>query len=117
MFIDEAKIHVQSGKGGDGLISFHREPYRPKGGPDGGDGGRGGDVILRATERVNTLLQFRHQVHFRAADGQDGGANRRTGRSGEDLIVPVPLGTVIKEAATGEPLADLAESGAKFLAA
>ena len=117
MFIDEAKIHVQSGRGGDGIISFHREPYRPKGGPDGGDGGRGGDVILRATEGLNTLLQFKHQVHFHAEDGEDGGPNRRTGRSGRDLIIAVPVGTVIKDAATGKILADLAEPGAELLAA
>jgi GTP-binding protein len=117
MFIDEAKISVRSGRGGDGIISFHREKYRPKGGPDGGDGGRGGDVILRATEGLNTLLQFKREVHFRAEDGERGGPNRRTGRSGQDLIIPVPVGTVIKDAATGEVLADLAEEGAEFLAA
>ena len=117
MFIDEAKISVRSGRGGDGLISFHREKYRPRGGPDGGDGGRGGDVILRATEGLNTLLQFKHQIHFRAENGERGGANRRTGRSGADLIIPVPVGTVVKDPETGEVLADLDEPGAEFLAA
>lgn len=117
MFIDEAKIFVCSGKGGDGIISFHREPYRPKGGPDGGDGGRGGDVILRAADEVDTLLPFKRQVHFRAEDGAGGGANRRTGRNGRDLVIALPLGTVIKDGATGKFLADLAKRGAEFLAA
>ncbi|MFQ6117290.1 MAG: GTPase ObgE [Candidatus Bipolaricaulia bacterium] len=117
MFIDEAKISVRSGRGGDGISSFHREPYRPRGGPDGGDGGRGGDVILRATEGLSTLLQFKREVHFSAKDGEAGGPNRRTGKSGEDLIIPVPVGTVVKDPQTGELLADLAESGAEFLAA
>lgn len=117
MFIDEAKISVRSGRGGDGISSFHREKYRPKGGPDGGDGGRGGDVILRATGGLNTLLQFKKQVHFRAEDGEAGGPNRQTGRSGEDLIIPVPVGTVVKDPETGEVLADLAASGMEFRAA
>lgn len=117
MFIDEAKIYVQGGRGGDGLISFRREKYRPKGGPDGGDGGKGGDVILRAVAGVNTLLQFRDQIHFRAEDGVAGGRNRRAGRSGEDLVITVPIGTVIKDLQTGEVLADLAAAGEEFRAA
>lgn len=117
MFIDEAKIYVQGGRGGDGLISFRQEKYRPKGGPDGGDGGKGGDVILRATAGVNTLLQFRDQIHFRAEDGVAGGRNRRAGRCGEDLVVTVPIGTVIKDLKTGEVLADLAAEGEEFRAA
>ncbi|MGQ9601871.1 MAG: GTPase ObgE [Candidatus Bipolaricaulia bacterium] len=117
MFIDEAKIYVQGGKGGDGLISFRREKYRPKGGPDGGDGGKGGDVILRAMAGVNTLLQFRDQVHFRAEDGLPGGRNRRAGRHGADLVIPVPVGTVIRDAETGEVLADLAAEGEELRAA
>ncbi len=117
MFIDEAKIYVQGGKGGDGLISFRREKYRPKGGPDGGDGGKGGDVILRAMAGVNTLLQFRDQIHFRAEDGVAGGRNRRAGRHGADLVITVPVGTVIKNPETGEVLADLAAEGEEFRAA
>jgi GTP-binding protein len=117
MFIDEAKIYVQGGRGGDGLISFRREKYRPKGGPDGGDGGKGGDVILRAVAGVNTLLQFRDQIHFRAEDGVAGGRNRRAGRCGADLVIAVPIGTVIKDPKTGEVLADLAAAGEEFRAA
>ncbi|MCR4405073.1 MAG: GTPase ObgE [Candidatus Acetothermia bacterium] len=117
MFIDEAKIYVESGKGGDGAISFHRTRRHPKGGPDGGDGGRGGAVLLRATATLNTLQQFKHRVHFRAEDGAAGGPNRQTGRDGRPLIIDVPLGTVIKDAETAEVLADLVTEGEEFLAA
>jgi GTP-binding protein len=111
MFIDEAKICLVSGRGGDGIISFHREKYRPKGGPDGGDGGRGGDVILRACPRMRTLLEFKHRIHWKAERGGHGGPNRKRGRDGKDLIVRVPVGTVVKELRTGEVLADLAHPG------
>ncbi|HIC95867.1 TPA: GTPase ObgE [Candidatus Bipolaricaulota bacterium] len=117
MFIDEAKIHVRGGRGGDGLISFRREKFRPKGGPDGGDGGKGGDVILRASRSLNTLIQFRDRVHFRAGDGENGGRNRRAGAHGSDLVISVPIGTVVKDPQTGEILADLAAEGEEFCAA
>jgi Obg family GTPase CgtA len=92
MFIDEARILVISGKGGDGMVHFLREKYKPFGGPDGGDGGRGGDVILAVKPTLNTLAEYQHQHRFKAQDGAAGGRNNRTGRSGEDLILSVPPG-------------------------
>jgi len=117
MFLDEAKICVVGGRGGDGVIGFRREKYVPKGGPDGGDGGRGGSVILRADPHVNTLLAFRHKVHFKAQPGQPGGKNERHGADGEDLILSVPVGTVVKLLQTEEILADLDEPGKEILVA
>lgn len=117
MFLDEAKICVVGGRGGDGIIGFRREKYVPKGGPDGGDGGRGGSVILRADPHVNTLLAFQHKVHFKAQPGQPGGKNERRGADGEDLIIPVPVGTVVKLLHTGEVLADLDEPGKEIVVA
>ncbi len=111
MFLDEAKICLQAGRGGDGIISFRREKYRPKGGPDGGDGGKGGDVILRAESSVNTLLKFKHQVHFKAEDGGRGGSNDKHGKDGQNLIITVPVGTVIKDLRTETLLADLSQPG------
>jgi GTP-binding protein len=111
MFIDEAKICLVGGRGGDGIISFHREKYRPKGGPDGGDGGRGGDVILLANPRMRTLLPFTKQIHWKAQKGGHGGPNHKQGRKGKDLIVEVPVGTVVKELRTQRVLADLTRPG------
>lgn len=113
MWIDEAKIHVASGRGGNGLISFHRTRHNPRGTPDGGNGGRGGDVVLRATRSVATLVRFQNQIHFRAGHGSHGGPNCRRGKDGADLIIHVPVGTVVREARTGEVLADLARDGAE----
>jgi GTP-binding protein len=96
-FIDEARIYVRAGNGGDGAMSFRREKFVPYGGPDGGDGGRGGDVILRATHNVNTLASFRHQMHFRAEHGGHGGSARRHGKRGADLVIDVPIGTVVSD--------------------
>ena len=87
MFIDEAEIYVRSGKGGDGFMHFHREKYVARGGPDGGDGGRGGDLILKVDKRLNTLAAFRHKSRYIVADGQKGGINNQTGKSAENLIV------------------------------
>lgn len=117
MFIDEAKICVVGGKGGDGIIGFRREKYVPKGGPDGGDGGRGGSVLLRADPHVNTLLVFKHKVHFRAQSGQSGGKNERRGADGKDLVIRVPVGTVVKLLHTGEVLADLDKPGKEIVVA
>lgn len=117
MFLDEAKICVVGGRGGDGIIGFRREKYVPKGGPDGGDGGRGGSVILRADPHVNTLLAFRHKVHFKAPPGQPGGKNERHGADGDDLIISVPVGTVVKLLHTGELIADLDEPGKEIVVA
>ncbi len=115
MFIDEATILVRSGDGGHGCISFRREKYIPKGGPDGGNGGRGGHVILRASRGLSTLLDLSRRRHYRAECGRPGGGNQRTGRRGGDLVVDVPLGTVVKErdAETGESVAfgDLLREG------
>ena len=116
-FIDEAIIHVKAGDGGNGCVSFRREKYVPKGGPDGGDGGKGGDVYLVATSSKHTLLDFHYRRIFRAERGQHGRGKNQHGRSGKDLLIPVPVGTVVKDALTGEVLADLAEDGQKWLAA
>lgn len=115
MFIDEARIYVRSGKGGDGIVHFHREKYVARGGPDGGDGGRGGDVILEVSPSLNTLVKFRYQRRFIAPDGERGGPNNMTGRSGEDLIIPVPPGTVVYDDDTGELLGDLTEPGQRLI--
>ncbi len=114
-FIDEAKIHVQSGKGGNGMVHFRREKYVPRGGPDGGDGGKGGNVILEVNPNLNTLSHFRHQKHFRAQNGANGGTNNKTGRSGQNLIIPVPPGTVVYDHDSGEMLGDLTEPGQRLL--
>ncbi len=111
MLIDEAEIYVKSGKGGDGSVHFHREKYVPRGGPDGGDGGKGGDVIFRVTEHLNSLTAFRHKTRFMANDGSRGGPNNMSGRSAEDLVVLVPPGTLLYNAATGDVIADLIEDG------
>jgi len=109
MFIDETKICVIGGKGGDGLIGFRREKFRPLGGPDGGDGGHGGNVVLKADITVNTLLPFKHMIHYRAPIGVPGGKNQMHGADGKDLVIAVPVGTVVKDLRTQEVLADLFE--------
>ncbi|PSR22068.1 MAG: GTPase ObgE [Sulfobacillus acidophilus] len=106
MFVDEATIFVQAGSGGNGSVAFRREKYVPDGGPAGGDGGRGGDVIFQVDPGLNTLMDFRHQRHFRAQPGQPGGTNRRHGRDGTDLVVKVPPGTVVRHE-NGEIMCDL----------
>ncbi len=105
MFVDTAKVKLQAGKGGDGAVSFRREIYIPKGGPDGGDGGRGGSIIFRADKDTNTLLDFRYNPELKAEDGKNGSGTRSAGRSGKDLIVEVPIGTVVKR--DGKTIADL----------
>lgn len=117
MFIDHAKILVRSGKGGDGAVQWRREKYVPAGGPAGGDGGRGGSVYLVATEDLNTLLDFRYTRKFLAEEGEKGGPKNMHGKDGLDVEVRVPVGTVVKDAASGAILADLHEAGARFLAA
>ena len=116
-FVDEARIRVHGGRGGNGCVSFRREKYVPRGGPDGGDGGKGGDILLEATERKHTLLDFRYRHLFRAPSGKHGQGKNRHGRSGEDLVIEVPVGTVIKDPGSGEVFADLAESGRRFIVA
>lgn len=117
MFIDEAVIQVRSGRGGDGAVHFRREKYVPYGGPDGGDGGKGGDVVLEARATLNTLSNFRHQSRFQAQDGANGAKQNMTGRSGEDLVITVPAGTVIYDATSGELLGDLTADGQRLVVA
>lgn len=116
-FIDKSKISVKAGDGGNGKSSFRREKFVPKGGPDGGDGGSGGDVILEASANVNTLLNFRYSRKFVAENGVAGDVKRQFGRGGEDCVIKVPIGTVAKDAATGELLADLVENGQRAVIA
>ena len=110
MFADIAKITVKSGKGGDGHVSFRREKYVPDGGPNGGDGGRGGDVVIQPDENMNTLIDYRHKRKFAATPGEEGGKNRKHGADGEDLILKVPKGTLIREASTGKIIHDMGDS-------
>ena len=116
-FRDEAEIEVQAGKGGDGIVSFRREAHVPRGGPDGGDGGRGGSVILHATTNLHSLLDIGRRFRYAAKNGQPGGPRNRTGRSGEDLEVQVPVGTLIYDAERGNLLRDLADPEATLVVA
>ena len=115
MFADSAKIFIKSGKGGDGHVSFRRELYVPNGGPDGGDGGRGGDIIFIVDEGLNTLTDFRHVRKYVAQSGEDGGKKNQHGKDGEDLILKVPLGTIIKEDESGKVIADMSDSSKKIV--
>jgi len=114
VLIDLARIQCRSGPGGKGCVSFRREKYVPKGGPDGGDGGKGGDVWLEADAHVRTLLDCRERPQYRAGNGEPGSGARRSGADGDDLVVHLPPGTVVKDSATGEPLADLVHAGDRF---
>lgn len=107
MFADRARIFVRSGKGGDGHVSFRREKYVPNGGPDGGDGGKGGDVIFEVDEGLNTLIDFRHVRKYKAEDGEEGGKKNCRGKNGNDITIKVPAGTVIKEAESGQVITDM----------
>ena len=107
MFADRAKIFIRSGKGGDGHVSFRRELYVPNGGPDGGDGGRGGDVIFEIDEGLNTLQDYRHRQKYAAKDGEQGGKRRCHGKDADDIVLKVPEGTVIKEFESGKVIADM----------
>lgn len=107
MFVDEAKIFIRSGDGGNGIIAFRREKYVPRGGPSGGDGGRGGHVIFQVNPALNTLTYFKYHTHFRAEGGHNGGSSNKTGANAEDLILEVPRGTIIRDSETGELIADL----------
>lgn len=117
MFVDTARVRVQAGKGGNGCLSFRREKYIPRGGPDGGDGGRGGHVIFQAETSINTLLHFRYEPLLRAPKGGHGMGKKMHGADGEDLRVPVPAGTLVRDAETGELLADLSQPGLEFIVA
>jgi GTP-binding protein len=117
MYFDEAEIYVQSGKGGDGMVHFHREKYKPRGGPDGGDGGRGGDVILCVNRKKNTLFDFRHRSRYIADDGRPGGPNNMSGKSAKNLVVEVPPGTLVYDADTDDLLGDLVDEGQELVVA
>jgi len=116
-FVDEAKIYIKAGHGGHGCVSFRREKFVPRGGPDGGDGGKGGDVIFQATQSHHTLLDLKYKQHQFAKNGGHGSGNHRTGKSAEDLKISVPVGTIIKNFETGEVLADLSKPEQTFIAA
>ncbi len=117
MFVDTAKIRVQAGRGGDGCLSFRREKFVPKGGPDGGNGGRGGHIVFKATSSLNTLLNFRYQPLSRAEKGQAGMGSNKCGADGQDLLLEVPLGTIVRDSETGEFIADLSEEGLEVIIA
>ena len=117
MFVDEVRIFVKAGRGGDGVCSFRREKYVPRGGPDGGDGGNGGNVIVLATRRYSTLLDLRYQQHYEAQPGKSGGGSNRRGRTGKDVMIHVPVGTLVADDATGEIVADLIADGQSHVAA
>lgn len=116
MFVDKAKIYIKAGDGGDGAVSFHREKYVAAGGPDGGDGGKGGDVIFCVDEGLSTLIDFRYKRKYVASKGQNGSSGNCTGRNAEDLIIKVPKGTLIREANTGRIMADMSTNEPKVLA-
>lgn len=113
MFTDYVKIIVKAGNGGDGAVSFRREKYVAAGGPDGGDGGRGGSIYFEVDPDTNTLIDFRYQKKYKAENGRNGEGANRYGRSGEDLTIKVPVGTIVKEAETGKVLADLSKMRTK----
>ncbi|HBY92474.1 MAG TPA: GTPase ObgE, partial [Chloroflexi bacterium] len=110
-FFDESKIYVKAGDGGNGIVAFRREKYVPRGGPAGGNGGKGGDVILRVNPQLNTLIAFHNQIHYRAERGRHGEGSNKQGASGDDLILDVPPGTIVRDAETGELLGDLTSAG------
>jgi GTP-binding protein len=116
-FVDYVKIHVASGNGGKGSTHLHREKYVAKGGPDGGDGGRGGHVVLRTNPNLWTLVSFKFKQHFKAGHGEHGSKNRSTGADGEDVFIDVPLGTVVRDAETNEVITELTEENQEFCAA
>jgi len=117
MFVDQVKIYVKGGDGGNGMVAFRREKYVPKGGPAGGDGGKGGDVIFIVDEGLRTLMDFRYQRHFKATKGENGRSKSQHGKNAEDLVVKVPPGTVVKDDDTGEVIADLVRHGERAVIA
>ena len=117
MFLDTAKIKVKAGNGGDGMVAFRREKYVPNGGPWGGDGGRGGNVIFVVDEGLRTLMDFRYNRHFKAQNGEKGMTKGMHGRGAEDLYVRVPQGTTVRDAETGKVITDLVENGQEYIVA
>ena len=116
MFIDSAKITIHAGRGGDGVIAFHREKYVASGGPDGGDGGRGGSVVFQVDDNLSTLSDFRYRRKFAAEPGENGRGKRCNGKNGADLIIRVPRGTLLKDAETGRLIADLSTDEPQVIA-
>jgi GTP-binding protein len=116
-FVDKARISIKAGNGGNGLVSFRREKYVPDGGPDGGDGGRGGSIIFKADKNLTTLMDFRYRKSYSAQNGGDGKARNCAGRNGENLTILVPVGTIIRDAESDKIMADLSEEGQEFVAA
>ena len=116
-FLDQAKIYIKAGDGGSGSASFRREKFIEFGGPDGGDGGKGGSIIFVANKNLNTLIDFRYQQHFKAERGQDGKGKRKTGKNGKDLILKIPIGTQIFEEDNNTIIEDLKKSGQKIIVA
>jgi len=117
MFIDEAKIRVKAGDGGNGCMAFRREKFVPRGGPSGGDGGKGGDIVMESSERHNTLVHFRFNPEYKAERGRHGEGSNKTGRDGSDTILKVPVGTVVYDDATGERVHDFAAADERLVIA
>ena len=117
MFVDKATITIKAGKGGNGAVSFRREPFVPKGGPDGGDGGKGGDIVIKADANLRTLMDQKYKTKYKAENGQDGMRKKCFGKDGEDLVIKVPVGTLIIDKESGKIMNDLVEDGASFVAA
>jgi len=117
MFVDKATIFIKSGKGGNGSVSFRREPYIPQGGPDGGNGGKGGDIVIQADRNLRTLMDFRYKRKYEAESGEDGRGRQQFGKDGADLIIKVPVGTVVRDTESNAVMADLTEDGQSFVAA
>ncbi len=117
MFVDYVEITVTGGRGGDGIVAFRREKYVPKGGPSGGDGGKGGDVVLRADENMSTLRDFKYRKQFKAENGGKGGGSLKSGTDGEDCIIPVPVGTLVKDLDSGKVIADLSAHDQPYIVA
>ena len=117
MFVDKATITIKSGKGGNGSVSFRREPYIPQGGPDGGDGGKGGDIVILADRNLRTLMDFRYKRKYEAESGEDGRGRQQFGKDGADIVIRVPVGTVVRDAESNAVMADLTEDGQSFVAA
>ena len=117
MFVDRAKIRIKSGKGGNGAVTFRRDPYVPNGGPDGGDGGKGGSIIFKADRNLRTLMDFKYKRKYEAEAGQNGMSRNKFGKDGENLIIKVPMGTVVIDEETGRIMKDLVEDGDSFVAA
>jgi GTP-binding protein len=115
MFVDLSEIQVQAGRGGSGAVSFRREKYVPKGGPDGGDGGKGGDILFIADRNLTTLMDFKYKRSYKAGHGHNGKGKKMSGREGENQVIKVPVGTVVREKATDEILMDLNRHSQKFV--